>query len=59
MDYGAVHGIGIEAKQLLSLHKPETVHQASRISGITPSTISILLIYLKKYKHDLAIEKIA
>lgn len=57
IDYEGVHGIGIEAKQLLSRHKPETVDQASRISGITPSTVSILLIHLKKYKHEWVTEK--
>jgi len=59
IDYEGIHGIGIEAKQLLSRHKPETVDQASRISGITPSTVSILLIHLKKYKHEWVTEKIA
>ena len=57
IDYKGIHGIGIEAKQLLSRHKPETVDQASRISGITPSTVSILLIHLKKYKHEWVTEK--
>lgn len=57
IDYEGIHGIGIEAKQLLSRHKPETVDQASRISGITPSTVSILLIHLKKYKHEWVTEK--
>jgi tRNA uridine 5-carboxymethylaminomethyl modification enzyme len=47
-DYGSVRALSIEARQLLLKHQPETLGQASRISGITPSTISLLLIYLKK-----------
>ena len=50
IDYADVHGLSIEARQKLILHKPETIGQASRISGITPATISLLLVYLKR-KH--------
>jgi tRNA uridine 5-carboxymethylaminomethyl modification enzyme len=50
LDYADVHGLSIEARQKLILHKPETIGQASRISGITPATISLLLVYLKR-KH--------
>ena len=50
IDYADVHGLSIEARQKLILHKPETVGQAGRISGITPATISLLLVYLKR-KH--------
>jgi tRNA uridine 5-carboxymethylaminomethyl modification enzyme len=50
VDYADVHGLSIEARQKLILHKPETIGQASRISGITPATISLLLVYLKR-KH--------
>ncbi|MEQ1600266.1 MAG: tRNA uridine-5-carboxymethylaminomethyl(34) synthesis enzyme MnmG [Methylophilaceae bacterium] len=48
MDYRDVHGLSIEAQQKLSLHKPETIGQAGRISGITPAAISLLLVYLKR-----------
>ena len=48
IDYREVHGLSNEARQKLTLHKPETLGQASRISGITPATISILLIHLKR-----------
>ena len=48
IDYRDVHGLSNEARQKLTLHKPETLGQASRISGITPATISILLIHLKR-----------
>jgi tRNA uridine 5-carboxymethylaminomethyl modification enzyme len=50
LDYADVLGLSIEARQKLILHKPETIGQASRISGITPATISLLLVYLKR-KH--------
>jgi tRNA uridine 5-carboxymethylaminomethyl modification enzyme len=53
IDYDKVHGLSIEARQKLSLHKPETIGQAGRISGITPATISILLVFIKrKSKKD-------
>jgi tRNA uridine 5-carboxymethylaminomethyl modification enzyme len=50
IDYVDVHGLSIEARQKLTMHKPETIGQAGRISGITPATISLLLVYLKR-KH--------
>ena len=50
IDYADVHGLSIEARQKLMMHKPETIGQAGRISGITPATISLLLVYLKR-KH--------
>ncbi len=48
IDYNDVHGLSIEASQKLMTHKPETIGQASRISGITPATISLLLVYIKR-----------
>lgn len=50
IDYADVHGLSIEARQKLLAHMPETIGQAGRISGITPATISLLLVYLKR-KH--------
>ena len=50
IDYADVHGLSIEARQKLIMHKPGTIGQAGRISGITPATISLLLVYLKR-KH--------
>ena len=50
INYIDVHGLSIEARQKLIMHKPETIGQAGRISGITPATISLLLVYLKR-KH--------
>lgn len=48
LDYIQVTALSIEARQKLNAHKPETLGQASRISGITPASISLLLIHLKK-----------
>ena len=48
LDYLQVSALSIEARQKLARHRPETLGQASRISGITPATISLLLIHLKK-----------
>ena len=48
VNYDEIHGLSIEAKQLLNKNKPENLSQASRISGITPSTISIIMVFLKK-----------
>jgi tRNA uridine 5-carboxymethylaminomethyl modification enzyme len=50
LDYSQVGALSIEARQKLAKHLPETLGMASRISGITPATISLLLIYLKKNK---------
>ena len=48
LDYMQVSALSIEARQRLNKHRPETLGQASRMSGITPATISLLLIHLKK-----------
>jgi tRNA uridine 5-carboxymethylaminomethyl modification enzyme len=48
MDYRNVRGLSIEAQQKLNQHQPETIGQAARISGITPATISLLLVHLKR-----------
>jgi tRNA uridine 5-carboxymethylaminomethyl modification enzyme len=47
-DYRGVRGLSIEAQQKLNQHKPQTVGQAGRISGITPAAISLLLVHLKR-----------
>jgi len=48
LDYGQVHALSFEVRQKLSRHRPATLGQASRISGITPAAISLLLVHLKK-----------
>lgn len=49
MDYSLVTGLSNEVAQKLSEHKPSTIGQASRISGVTPAAVSLLLVYLKKH----------
>jgi tRNA uridine 5-carboxymethylaminomethyl modification enzyme len=48
IDYAKISGLSIEAQQKLALYKPETLGQAARISGITPATISVLMVYAKR-----------
>lgn len=48
IDYCAVKGLSNEVQQKLNQHKPETIGQASRISGVTPAAISLLLVHLKR-----------
>ena len=48
LDYMSIDGLRIEARQKLNKIKPLTIGQASRISGVNPADISVLLIYLKK-----------
>jgi len=47
-DYAALRGLSVEVRQKLDRHRPETLGQASRISGVTPAAISVLLVYLKR-----------
>ena len=47
-DFSAVSGLSKEVQQKLALHRPETLGQASRISGVTPAAISLLHVYLKR-----------
>ncbi len=51
LDYRHVRGLSTEVRQKLDAHKPETVGQASRISGVTPAAISLLLVHLKRCAH--------
>jgi len=48
IDYKVVNGLSNEVQQKLNQHKPETIGQASRISGVTPAAISLLLVHLKR-----------
>jgi tRNA uridine 5-carboxymethylaminomethyl modification enzyme len=48
LDYAEVRGLSIEVRQKLNQHRPETIGQASRMSGITPAAISLLLVHLKR-----------
>ena len=44
-DFDALHGLSIECRQKLNKYRPETIAQASRISGVSPADISVLLVY--------------
>ena len=48
LDYSQVLGLSKEVQQKLNLHKPTTLGQAGRISGVTPAALSLLLVHLKK-----------
>ncbi len=54
IDYKQVMGLSNEVRQKLAEHRPTTIGQASRISGITPAAISLLLVYLKKNKSSIS-----
>ena len=47
LDYSTISGLRLEARQKLNKYKPETLGQASRIDGVSPSDINVLMIYLK------------
>ena len=48
IDYSKVKGLSTEVQQKLNQHKPETVGQASRISGVTPAAVALLMVHLKR-----------
>jgi len=48
LDYSQVSALSFEVRQKLAKHRPETLGQASRISGVTPAAVSLLLIHLRK-----------
>ena len=50
LDYSKIKGIRLEARQELNKYKPYSIGQASRISGVSPADISVLLIYLEQMK---------
>ncbi|MDO8695409.1 MAG: tRNA uridine-5-carboxymethylaminomethyl(34) synthesis enzyme MnmG [Sheuella sp.] len=52
MDFDGVTSLSFEVRQKFKSHKPETVGQASRISGVTPAAISLLLIHLKRHYYN-------
>jgi tRNA uridine 5-carboxymethylaminomethyl modification enzyme len=54
LDYAQVRALSFEVRQKLSQHRPRTIGQASRISGVTPAAISLLLVHLKKRRRPAA-----
>jgi len=51
LDYDSVRSLSFESRQKLKQHRPETIGQAARVSGITPAAISLLLVHLKKVQY--------
>jgi len=51
LDYAAMLGMRVEAREQLTQHRPETVGQASRISGVNPADISVLLVHLERQRR--------
>jgi len=51
-DYSSVKSLRMEAVQKLNLYKPMSIGQASRISGVSPADISVLLVHLEQLKHQ-------
>jgi tRNA uridine 5-carboxymethylaminomethyl modification enzyme len=51
-DFNMIKGLSNEVLQKLKKHRPSTVGQAGRISGVTPAAISLLLVYLKRYNQQ-------
>ena len=51
LDYNDIHGLRIEAVQKLNLLKPMSIGQASRISGVSPADISVILVYLEQFYY--------
>ena len=52
LDYDDVKSLRLEARQKLKLYKPVSVGQASRIAGVSPADISVLLVYLEQWKNE-------
>ena len=52
INYDEVPSLRLEARQKLKLFQPVSVGQASRISGVNPADISILMVYLRRNPHD-------
>ncbi|WP_029471014.1 tRNA uridine-5-carboxymethylaminomethyl(34) synthesis enzyme MnmG [Blautia producta] len=52
LDYDMVNGLRIEAKQKLKEYRPVSIGQASRIAGVSPADISVLLVYMESYRRS-------
>ena len=52
LDYEEISGLRIEAKQKLKEYRPVSMGQASRIAGVSPADISVLLVYMESYRRN-------
>lgn len=52
LDFGAINSLSIEVRHKLKTVKPQTIGQASRISGVTPAAISLIMIHVKRFQHQ-------
>ena len=57
LDYMSIPALSVEVRQKLQKHRPETLGQASRISGVTPAAISLLLVHLRRARSGGVSEK--
>jgi tRNA uridine 5-carboxymethylaminomethyl modification enzyme len=57
LDFDAIDSLSVEVRHKLKMHKPQTVGQASRISGITPAAISLIMIHVKRFQHRIEHEQ--
>ena len=48
MDYLSIHGLRMEARQKLQEIRPQNLGQASRVSGVSPADVAVLMVYLKQ-----------
>ncbi len=53
LDFDLINSLSIEVRQKLKTYKPKTIGQASRISGITPAAISLIMIHVKRFQHQI------
>jgi len=58
-DYSSIPGLSNELKQKLSEQRPDSIGRASRIPGVTPAAVSLLLVYLKKHQLVVASQQVA
>jgi tRNA uridine 5-carboxymethylaminomethyl modification enzyme len=59
LDYRSVRGLSVEVQHKLSQHRPQTIGQAARISGVTPAAISLLLVHLRRQRNGAPEQKSA
>ena len=52
LDYTTIRGLRLEAAEKLNAHRPQNLGQASRISGVSPADISVLLVHLEQMRHS-------